>query len=280
MEEKEVLKPEETPSEDLAENKQPTAPASEDTQPMSKGKKIANGILLGVQILIVLLAIIITLVVILNPSSGEVSSVGVKLLPVLSDSMDGERTIDGKTYKGFKPGALLIAKAPKNGGKDLQVGDVVTFSQPDSSGDGMILNTHRIVEIVDVSGVKKYRTQGDNPNAPVDSTLKLPGDIKAVYVFHIAGLGNALEWIRGGYHFIYVIIIPLGLLLIYNIYLVAQIIVENKMKKAKEAAAENAKQEALASIDEEEIKRRAIEEYLKSQAAANASSEDKKGDTE
>ena len=282
MEEKEEMKPEDVKSEESVEQKTIVeTDSANDEKPMSRGKKIANGILLGVQILIVVLAIIITLVVILNPSTGEVSSVGVKLLPVLSDSMDGERTIDGKTYKGFKTGALVVAKTPKNGGKDLKVGDIVTFSQPDSTGDGMILNTHRIVEIVEISGVKKYKTQGDNPNAPVDSTLKLPGDIKAVYSFHIAGLGKALEWIRGGYHFIFVIIIPLGLLLIYNIYLVAQIIVENKMKKAKETAAENAKQEALASIDEEEIKRRAIEEYLRSQAkaAADASSEDK-GDTE
>lgn len=274
MEEKEEMK-----TGEVVEKKAISDSSGEENKPMSRGKKIANGILLGVQILIVVLAIIITLVVILNPSKDEVSSVGIKMLPVLSDSMDGERTIDGKTYKGFKTGALVIAKTPKNGGKDLKVGDIVTFSQPDPSGDGMILNTHRIIEVVDISGVKKYKTQGDNPNAPVDSTLKLPGDIKAVYAFHIGGLGAVMTWIRSGYHFIFVIIIPLGLLLIYNIYLVAQIIVENKMKKAKEAAAENAKQEALAAIDEEEIKRRAIEEYLKSQAQANAASEDK-GDTE
>ena len=65
------------------------------------------------------------------------------------------------------------------------------------------------------------------------------------------------------------IIIPLGLLLLYNIYLVAQIVIEGRMKKANALAAEQAKQAALASIDEEEIKRRAIEEYLRSQAAAS-----------
>ena len=277
MEEKEILDAvsmaEETPAEAIVED--PATETADSTpeaegsgkKPMSKKKKILNGIFLGVQIALVLIAIILTLVMILNPKQGEVSSAGIKLLPVLSDSMDGERVINGETYNGFPPGALVIATTPKNGGADLKVGDIVTFMQHE--GSTTILNTHRIVEVVEIeSGVIKYRTQGDNPAAPVDSTLKLPGDIKAVYYTHINGLGKALTWVRDGYHFIYVIIIPLGLLLIYNIYLVAQIVVEGKMKKAKAAAAETAKQAALASIDEEEIKRKAIEEYLRSQAAA------------
>ncbi len=259
-----------------------SAPATEEKEekPVSKKKKILNGIFLGVQIALVLFAIILTLIMILNPKQDDVSTVGIKLLPVLTDSMDGSRVIDGKEYKGFPAGALVIAKSPKNR-DNLQVGDVVTFQMRNSENE-LVLNTHRIIEVVEIEpGVKKYRTQGDNPNATVDSTLKLPGDIKAVYVTHINGLGKALTWIRDGYHFIYIIIIPLGLLLIYNIYLVAQIVVENKMKKAKAAAAESAKQEALASIDEEEIKKRAIEEYLKSQAAAaEAGDREKKGDTD
>ena len=277
MEDKELMNTESVSEETAA--KAPSSVADDEEKPLSKKKKIVNGILLGVQIVLVLFAIILTLIMILNPKQDEVSGVGIKLLPVLTDSMDGERTlmIDGEevTFKGFAAGALVIAKNPDY--DDLKVGDIVTFS--DRIGDEMGLNTHRIIEVVEIEpGLVKYRTQGDNPEAPVDSTLKLPGDIKAVYVTHINGLGNALFWIRDGYHFIYVIIIPLGLLLIYNIYLVAMIVVEGKMKKAKAAAAEDAKAAALASIDEEEIKRKAIEEYLRQQAAANASTEPKDGE--
>ena len=255
---------------------------NEEEKPVSKKKKILNGILLGVQIALVLFAIILTLIMILNPKQDEVSGVGIKLLPVLTDSMDGKRTLvineeTGETemFSGFPAGALVIAKNPDY--DDLKVGDIVTF-QDRIDGEPR-LNTHRIIEVVEIEpGLVKYRTQGDNPEAPVDSTLKLPGDIKAVYVTHINGLGSALFWIRDGYHFIYVIIIPLGLLLIYNIYLVAMILVENKMKREKAAAAETAKAAALASIDEEEIKRKAIEEYLRQQAAANASDDPKGGE--
>ena len=263
------------------EGAEPTTEKEEQEKPMSKKKKILNGVLLGVQIVLVLFAIILTLIMILNPKQDDVSGVGIKLLPVLSDSMDGKRTlvIDGEeqTFSGFPTGCLVIAKSPErdeNGNvvaDSLKVGDIVTF-QMRKEDNTLALNTHRIIAIKEVEpGVIKYQTQGDNPAAPIDATLKLPGDIKAVYVTHINNLGYALFWIRDGYHFIYVIIIPLGLLLIYNIYLVAQIVIEAKMKKAKAAAAESAKQAALASIDEEEIKRKAIEEYLRNQAAANAS---------
>ena len=267
MEEKEILDKqnesltEESPKEEASPAPAQSSDEEKDKKPVSKKKRILNGIFLGVQIALVVVAIVITLVMILNPKSDEVSSVGVKLLPVLSGSMDGDRK------DSFPKGSLVVATTPKNGGEDLKVGDIVTFAMLEEESNQMILVTHRIIEVVEIEpGLVKYRTQGDANPLP-DSTLKLPGDIKAVYAFHIKGLGSALTWVRDGYHFIFVIIIPLGLLLIYNIYLVAQIVVEGKMKRAKAAAAESAKQAALASIDEEEIKRKAIEEYLKSQAA-------------
>ena len=245
-------------------------------KPMSKKRKIFNAIFLGVQILLVLFAIILTIIMIMNPKQGEVSSAGIKLMPVLSESMDGERTLsDGVTYQGFAKWALVIAKSPKRDADNnvdassLKVGDIVTFQGLVEGKQELI--THRIIEIVEIEeGLVRFRTQGDNQAANVDSTLKAANDFQAVYMFHIPKLGKALWWIRDGYHFIYVIIIPLGLLLLYNIYLVAQIVIEGKMKKSNAAVAEKAKQAALASIDEEEIKRRAIEEYLKSQAAASA----------
>jgi len=290
MEEKEQLTGENTVAKDeVEETSAPTVDQEKKVvtekngdngkKPMSKKKKILNAVFLGVQIALVVVSIILTLIMILNPKQDEVSSAGIKLLPVLTDSMDGERTIDGVTYSGFAPGDLVIAKSPHEDGI-YHVGDVVTFQMLDTTSNTIVLNTHRIVEVVEIeTGYYKYRTQGDNPAAPVDSTLKAAGDIKAVYWFHIGKIGAALTWVRDGYHFIYVIIIPLGLLLIYNIYLVAQIVIEGKMKKANAVAAEQAKQAALASIDEEEIKRKAIEEFLKSQAAAGDTPHDD-GDAE
>ncbi|HAE88314.1 MAG TPA: signal peptidase I [Clostridiales bacterium] len=289
MEDKELLKSEQ--QEEAAPAEEAVSPAAEESpkqaapqaegstteegKPVSKKKRILNGVFLGLQIALVVLSIVICLVVILNPNSQEkVSPVGIKLLPVLTGSMDGNEK------DSFAPGALVVATTPKNHGENLKVGEIVTFTQRNEETNEMMLVTHRIVEVVQIDeSVYKYKTKGD-ANALPDEALKLPGDILAVYAFHINGLGAALTWIRDGYHFIFVIIIPLGLLLIYNIYLVAQIVVEGKMKKARAAAAESAKQAALASIDEEEIKRRAIEEYLRNQAtaASAAGNPEDKGD--
>ena len=258
----------------------------EETPAKSKRKRVLNAIFLGFQILLVLFAITICLIVILNPKGqDEISPLAVKLLPVRSGSMDGTAEIDGKKYTGFPKWSLVIATNVPNGGKDLKVGQVVTFVDQTAEGT-KFLNTHRIVAVEkyenpDGSMSVRYQTQGDAYDEP-DTIWKTPDMIKAVYSFHIPRVGYAIKWIREGYHFVFVVIIPLGLLFLYNIYLVAQIVMESKMRKAKALAAEKAKADALASIDEEEIKRKAIEEYLKSQAMAaeNASSQDNKGDTE
>ena len=72
-------------------------------------------------------------------------------------------------------------------------------------------------------------------------------------------IGNVVGWLTDKiWHFIVIIFVPLMLLFGYNIYLVIRIIVEEKQKKA----VEEAKKEVLAS--QEEIKRKAIEEYLAS----------------
>ena len=245
-------------------------------KPLSKKRRIINAVILAIQILFVVFAITICLVVMLNPSSNDkVSPLGLKLLPVLTGSMEGDKK------DSFPKGALVFAVNPKNHGEGLKVGDVVTFTMFEENSGQMILVTHRIIELVladgepsiEEGGVYRYRTQGDANPIP-DDELKAPSEILAVYAFHINGLGAALTWVREGYHFIYIIIIPLALLLIYNIYLVAQIVVESKMKKAKAAAA----QRALESIDEEAIKRKAIEEYLKSQGINPSGESGEKGD--
>ena len=177
----------------------------------SKKKRILNAVFLGLQILLVVVAITICLVMILNPKEPDkVSPLGVKLLPVRSSSMDGDKKDSFPKY------SLVFATNPKNGGKSLKEGDIVTFVDQDANGQ-KFLNTHRIIEVNVIPGANDdgsdyitYRTQGDNNPLP-DSVLKTPDQILAVYSFHIKGLGGAILWIREGYHFIFVIIIPLGL---------------------------------------------------------------------
>jgi len=258
MEEEKKNELEETPSEVTSEVETATpapeaAPEAEAPEqekkgdkkekPMTKKKRIANAILLGVQIAFVVIAMVICIVMILNPKT-DVSPLGIKLLPVGSNSMEGDNP------DSFSKGALVIGKNPPNGGEGLAVGTIITFKQKINGKDA--LNTHRIVRIeTDESGKTLYYTQGDNRqiSPSVDTEPKTPEQVLSVYYTHFDDIGYPLLWIRDGYHFIYVIIIPLALLLIYNIYLVAQIVVEAKMKKAKAAAAATAR----ANLSDEEI---------------------------
>ena len=218
-------------------------------KPITKTKKILNAIVLGVQIAFVVLSITICLVMLLNPKAqDEVSPLGVKLLTVNSPSMDGTEK------DSFGVNDLVIAKNPKNGGEGLQKGDIITFKMLEKESGLFIINTHRIDEVITENGFTQYKTKGD-ANPTQDPGWVSAENVLAVYAFHIKGLGAAIKWVRDGYHFIFVVIIPLGLLLIYNIYLVAQIVVEAKMKKAKTAAAEAAAASARASLSEEDLLR-------------------------
>jgi len=214
-------------------------------KPMTKGKRIANAIILGVQIAFVLIAITICLVVLLNPKAqDDISPLGVKLLTVNSNSMNGTEK------DSFSKNDLVIAKNAKNGGEGLEVGTIVSFKMLEEDSGEFIINTHRIVEVHTENGFTQYVTRGD-ANPLNDKGWLRAEDVLAVYAFHIPGVGAVIKWIRDGYHFIYVVIIPLGLLLIYNVYLVIQIIMESKMKKAKAAAAAD----ALSSLSQEDIER-------------------------
>ena len=64
-------------------------------------------------------------------------------------------------------------------------------------------------------------------------------------------------------NFFFVIIIPLILLFGYNVWIVISYVIEVKTAKARKLAFEEAKAGGLSKEDEEEIKRKAVEEYLR-----------------
>ncbi len=217
-------------------------------------KKALEITLMAVQIAVVIIAIIISAIVIANPivSSGEVSEGKTKLLPVLTDSMNGDQK------DSFKKGDLVIAKTPKDVFA-LEVGDIVTFQYREPSTGITILNTHRIIEVVRGADGKAltYVTHGDAN--PVGSNENVnPNTVLAVYSSHLKGIGGAITWLQDPTNFLLVIVLPLAILFIYNIVQFVRMIVMAKMAKVKEESA------VTANLDEEEIKRRAIEEYLAS----------------
>ena len=172
------------------------------------------------------------------------------------DEYYAETGFDIKTR--FKEGDMVIAKTPENN-RTLKVGDIVTYVGNVNGYEALI--THRIVEVIDVDNdglIDTYVVMGDVVTARENLN---PTNVLAVYKTHLKGVGKAVNWLQNPTNFLLVIVIPLALLFIYNIILVVRMVMEFKMAKVKETAGE------AVAIDEEEIKRKAIEEYLASQQA-------------
>lgn len=233
----------------------------------SKTKKIIDIVVNVVLWLFVIFSIFVTVVAVSVDKDGEnVPIVGGKCyLTVLSTSMEGKKPdgIAADKPSGFNKGDLIVAKYI---GKDLEaktklgIGDVISF-RFDVNNDGKIdkgeLNTHRIVDLVkDGEGnVTGYITKGDN-NLTNDANPVYFGDIVAVYSGRrLVGIGNVLTFLSSKLGFGLCIILPLFLFFAYELFVFIKTLLTVKNEGKKVITAE----------DEELIKQRAIEEYLRRQ---------------
>ncbi|MBR1482492.1 MAG: signal peptidase I [Ruminococcus sp.] len=214
-------------------------------------KKIMNIVIDVIIVLIMVVSVMVVVLSLTSKSSGVSNIFGIAPLSVQTDSM--EDTI--------KVNDMIISKTTENGDV-FEVGDVVTFPIRE---DGVeVLNTHRIVDIVEKEGMKFYKTQGDNkavcPEA--DSDLQSSYTIVAKWTgTRIPGIGAFFSFIRTQLGFFLVILLPMILFFVYQaIRVIMNIIAYNKEKAAEDAAAAVANSELT-----EEQKQRAIAEYLAQQ---------------
>ena len=225
---------------------------------MKKALKIAVNVILWVFVAFSAMTMVLSLSS--AASDGVPSIFGKSLISIQSDSMKPT----------FKEGDLLFVKPLKGVDRMTLKKDDVINLWADLDGDGnQELNTHRIVEVINGDNYENenvsYRTQGDNPetNATPDKDLVLHSSVVGVWTGKKAGgLGSALDFLQSSTGFLVVIVLPLALFFIYELYNVISTVVSMKHKKA-----------AITPEDEEEIKRKAVEEYLRQQAALGASSE-------
>ena len=135
---------------------------------------------------------------------------------------------------------------------------------------GATLDDYRIFK-VDENGNKTDEVDTSKD----DSRWLSQNDVLAVWNGDkIGGVGVVLKFLQDPLAFALIILLPLVLLFGYNVYLIVRMIIEEKTRKAREQALAEA---TAAVIDEEEIKRKAIEEYLaslKKQEENNGSSEE------
>ena len=200
-----------------------------------------------------------------SSSSYNVPSLGGKMiLNVQTDSM-------ADTF--FAGDIIISTKLDETEAEELQVDDVITYSVGDLNGDNYKdLNTHRIVEIVkDENGaVLGYHTKGDNEktNTAMDDfdgdnevDLINPGAVVGKWTgTRIPKVGKFLSFLQTSTGFLVVIVIPLVLFFLFELIVFIR----------KFLAIKNEGKKTISSADEELIRQRAIEEYIRKQQEAAA----------
>lgn len=204
--------------------------------------------------LFVAFSLVITILVFSAQGSkdGVPSIFGKSLITISTDSMEPV----------YEAGDLVfMEKIAEEDIVNLKPGDIITFHAPiDINGDNIVgdINTHRIVE---VNG-NRFVTKGDNSKIN-DNEGDNPYTIHASDIIgtctedgKIGGLGNVITFLRSSLGFFLCIVLPLILFFLYELYNFVSLIVTERAKRAASGAP---------AIDEEEIKRRAIEEYVAKQ---------------
>lgn len=141
----------------------------------------------------------------------------------------------------FYAGDMILIRACEPSG--LKEGDIITFHT--IINNEYALNTHRIAEIRVSGDVRSYVTKGDN-NAVEDTHVISDGDIVGRYVGKASGLGRVMTFLSSGVGFMLVIVLPMLIFFIYQIYHLVMVSINLKKAIAMEEAAAKAEQDSRA----------------------------------
>lgn len=188
---------------------------------------------------VILLAALFAFTTLATRDTAHVASLaGFTPLTVQSDSM----------LPFFETGDLIVIRSCDP--NELQVGDVITFHT--IIQNQYALNTHRIAEIEETNGVRSYTTKGDN-NLISDTHVIANGDIVGKFAFKVPVLGRVLDFLSGSIGFLLVIVLPMLLFFIYQVYHLIMVCINLKKAVAVEnaMAAQSAAQTEQQSVQDD-----------------------------
>lgn len=204
--------------------------------------------------IILVLALLVTVAVFSSSKHNGITNLfGYMPMSVQSDSM----------APTFREGDMVIVKEIDDPFA-LQENDVVTFY---TMINGVrVLNTHRIVSVNKTDSGVTFTTKGDN-NSINDSTDVAVGDLVGKWTgTKLKGIGKAADFLKTKTGFFICIVIPMAIFFLIELYKFIVTLIEIKKPK-------------MTQNEEEEIKRRAVEEYLagvKAKETQNGTEEEKK----
>ncbi len=185
-------------------------------------KKVATVLASVILWAVILLAALFTFTTLATRDVNNVSNLlGYTPLSVQTESM----------APTFEAGDLIIIK--KVDPSTLREGDIITFHT--IIMNQYALNTHRINEIRDDNGYRTYVTKGDN-NQASDTHIIADGDIVGRYVTRIAGFGRVMDFLTSSAGFLIVIVLPMLIFFIYQVYHLIMVSIQLKKAVAIETA--------------------------------------------
>ena len=185
-------------------------------------KKVATVLASVILWAVILLAALFTFTTLATRDVNNVSNLlGYTPLSVQTESMSPT----------FEAGDLIIIK--KVNPSTLREGDIITFHT--IIMNQYALNTHRINEIRDDNGYRTYVTKGDN-NQASDTHIIADGDIVGRYVTRIAGFGRVMDFLSSSAGFLIVIVLPMLIFFIYQVYHLIMVSIQLKKAVAIETA--------------------------------------------
>ena len=187
-------------------------------------------------IALILVSVFVLLSVVLTPAGQVPQVLGYSVFRVMTGSMEPEIREDS---------LLVVKKTPP---EDIVPGDVISFFSPDPMLEGAV-NTHRVVRIEKENGRTQFITKGD-ANVIEDT---YPTDASALVgrvVFKSYGLGKAVSLLSNPLVFGIIILLPLLVILLMNLYRAVRIAADIA-KKEEEEAVRKALEEIKAKQDAE-----------------------------
>ncbi len=238
---------------------------TEEEQNKPKYKKILD-ICLTVLMVIILLFSATTLIFSLckDKNTGLPKIFGYYVFAVQTDSM--EPTIKAGDLI-FGKDSVITVKTDKGKSQfykdDYQVGDIVTFWDQDSVTGQRITKTHRIVDVKETIGGRFYYTAGDNTDNKWDDNWRVASDIISYYSCQeegvkgtrLKGVGNFVTFLSTSVGFFVCIVLPMLAFFIYEVIGFVRNLLSYQKEQQEEKQLENVELT-------EELKRKAIEEYL------------------
>lgn len=272
--------------------------------PMTTKQKVWFGVKIALNVVFYLLILLVLLFSISNirakNKNDQIPNIfGKGYLNVLSDSMTGDNE------DSFNTGDMIIVKiANKKNISKLEVGNIVTFYDyrlASNKGAGSALDTHRIVYIDKTNNDSYvYYTVGDKIAKQLNfDASKLNADnyltilnslgsnnyqafgsteIRGIYSGKWSGFGKTIQAINN--HFIAIIIVPVAILLVFEIGVLVLNIMrarEEKLKlEMKETSQELANQETISADEKEKLKAELRAELLKEMLKESNNEEESK----